>query len=83
MHKPVQAAAEAAAGWPTVRLPGGGEDRVVSVPGIGFSSTQALTPNQLEAPARRGQDTRAILQQLGVPAATAEDLFKQGVIFAP
>lgn len=83
VRKPVQAAAEAATGWPTVRLPAanGGEERSVSVPGIGFSSTQPLTPAQLGTPPRRGQHTAAILQELGVAAAKADELKAKGVTF--
>lgn len=85
VRKPVQAAAEASAAWPTVRLPGAvpGEERVVSVPGIGFSSTRPLTPAQLRTPARRGQDTGAILQELGISPEAADELLKQRVTFEP
>jgi len=85
VRKPVQAAMEAAASWPSVRLPGAsaGEERIVPVPGVGFTSTQALTPAQLRSPARRGQDTAAILRELGISAQEAEELLKQQVIFAP
>lgn len=85
VRKPVQAAMEAAASWPTVRLPvsSDGEERIVPVPGVGFTSTQALTPSLLRSPARRGQDTAAILRELGTTAQETEELLTQKVIFAP
>ena len=81
-----QAAAEAAAdparGWPRVSLPLTAGPHEVPVPGIGFTSSQALTTD-LRAPARRGADTRALLAEGGLDGATINALLAAGAAFEP
>jgi len=81
---PAAAAAEVAVDWPRVPLPatdaqGTGVGRVSPVPGIGFASNLPLTPHALRAPSRRGQDTVAILRELGLSVAAIDDLLAAGV----
>lgn len=76
------AAAEAATGWPQVELPLPGGPRRVSVPGIGYGSSELLT-GPLGAPPRRGADTRAILAQAGLDPATVDAMLADGAAWAP
>lgn len=80
--RPAQAAAEAAKDWPHVELEHPKAPKRVAVPGIGFSSTELLTP-QLRAPVRRGADTRTLLSQAGLDAAVIEAMFADGVASEP
>jgi crotonobetainyl-CoA:carnitine CoA-transferase CaiB-like acyl-CoA transferase len=77
-----QAAAEAAPGWPVVELPLPSGPRRVSVPGIGFQSSETLTA-ALRAPVRRGADTRALLAQAGLDDREIAAMFAAGVAWEP
>jgi crotonobetainyl-CoA:carnitine CoA-transferase CaiB-like acyl-CoA transferase len=52
------------------------------VPGIGFESSETLTP-PLRPPVRRGADTRAVLAEAGLTAATITALFADGAAAEP
>lgn len=79
---PTQAAAQMARHWPEVELPLPGAPRQVRVPGIGFASTETLTP-PLRAPARRGADTRALLAEAGLEPATIAAMLAEGAASEP
>jgi crotonobetainyl-CoA:carnitine CoA-transferase CaiB-like acyl-CoA transferase len=77
-----EAAAEAAVGWPAVALPAPQGQRTVRVPGIGFESTEVLTPT-VRAPARRGADTRAVLGEAGLTTAEIDAMLADGAAWEP
>ncbi|WP_027014320.1 CaiB/BaiF CoA transferase family protein [Comamonas composti] len=79
---PAQAAAEAAKDWPHVELEHPGKSKRVCVPGIGFTSSELLTP-RLRAPVRRGADTRALLARAGMAQTVIEAMFADGVASEP
>jgi crotonobetainyl-CoA:carnitine CoA-transferase CaiB-like acyl-CoA transferase len=76
------AAKAAAHEWPQVSVPGKGGSRRVAVPGIGFTSSEPLTVG-LCAPPRRGGDTRALLAEGGLDAATIDAMLADGAAWAP
>ena len=86
VRRAAQVAAEAAADpaqpWPQVSLPLPGGARQVSVPGIGFTSSQPLTVG-LQPPARRGADTRALLSEGGLDESTIQTLLAAGAAWEP
>ncbi len=79
---PIQAARRLAADWPVVTLDLPEGPRQTAVPGIGFQSTEGLTPH-LRPPARRGQHTREILAQAGLDSGTIETMLTEGVSAEP
>lgn len=80
--RPAQAAAHLARDWPHVELSLAHTSRRVSVPGIGFTSSEPLTPS-LRAPVRRGADTRRILAEAGLEASTIAAMFADGAASEP
>ena len=81
-HVAAEAAADPAQPWPQVSLPLPGGARTVSVPGIGFTSSQPLTVG-LQPPARRGADTRALLSEGGLDESTIQTLLAAGAAWEP
>jgi crotonobetainyl-CoA:carnitine CoA-transferase CaiB-like acyl-CoA transferase len=71
------AARQAPEAWPSVSLALPGGDRTVTVPGVGYASTERLTPT-LEAPVRRGAHTREILTEAGLDEATITGMLDDG-----
>jgi crotonobetainyl-CoA:carnitine CoA-transferase CaiB-like acyl-CoA transferase len=71
------AARHASTGWPQVTLPLPGGGRATRVPGIGFDSSEPLTP-PLRPPVRRGADTRAVLAEAGLSEDDVEALLAAG-----
>lgn len=80
--RPAQAAAQMARDWPHVELSLPHTSRRVPVPGIGFTSSEPLTPS-LRAPVRRGADTRRILAEAGLEASTIAAMFADGAASEP
>ncbi|MDE2396043.1 MAG: CoA transferase [Burkholderiales bacterium] len=80
VRKPVEAARAVAGDWPAVELPG--RARAVPVPGIGFASSEPLTVG-LRSPVRRGADTRALLAEAGLDAATIQAMLDEGAAWEP
>lgn len=76
------AAQAAAAHWPQVELPLPTGPRRVAVPGIGFGSSEPLTVG-LGPPPRRGADTRALLVEAGLDAATVNMMLADGAAWEP
>ena len=76
------AAQSAAAHWPSVDVPLPDGSRRVSVPGIGFSSSEPLTVG-LAPPPRRGAQTRALLAEAGLDDATISGMFADGTAWEP
>lgn len=76
------AARAAAPAWPQVSVPAPAGTRRVSVPGIGFASSEPLTVG-LADPRRRGADTRALLAEAGLDADTIEAMLADGSASAP
>ncbi|WP_200844043.1 CaiB/BaiF CoA-transferase family protein [Pantoea sp. 18069] len=79
---PAQAAAEAARHWPHVELEHPKATKRVPVPGIGFTSSEVLTPS-LRAPVRRGADTRVLLAQAGLDESVIEAMLADGAASEP
>jgi crotonobetainyl-CoA:carnitine CoA-transferase CaiB-like acyl-CoA transferase len=82
VRRAAEAAAAAAPAWPPVSLPLPAGARALRVPGIGFESSETLTP-PLRPPVRRGADTRAVLAEAGLTAATITALFADGAAAEP
>lgn len=80
--RPAQAAAQMARDWPHVELPLPKGARRVPVPGIGFTSSEPLTPS-LRAPVRRGADTRRLLAEAGLEAPTIAAMLADGAASEP
>ncbi|MET3372650.1 crotonobetainyl-CoA:carnitine CoA-transferase CaiB-like acyl-CoA transferase [Variovorax boronicumulans] len=80
--RPAQAAAQMARDWPHVELPLPNGARRVPVPGIGFTSSEPLTPS-LRAPVRRGADTRRLLAEAGLEAPTIAAMLADGAASEP
>jgi crotonobetainyl-CoA:carnitine CoA-transferase CaiB-like acyl-CoA transferase len=76
------AAQSAAAHWPAVDLPSSDGTRRVSVPGIGFDSSEPLTVG-LGAPPRRGAQTRVLLAEAGLDDATINAMLADGAAWEP
>jgi crotonobetainyl-CoA:carnitine CoA-transferase CaiB-like acyl-CoA transferase len=81
---PVEAARDAAAAWPRVKIPamGGHGERSIPVPGIGYTSNKPLTAPELAPPPRRGRDSRAVATELGFDSTQIEQLIQARVLFA-
>ncbi len=79
---PAQAAAAAAKEWPHVELKHSKATKRVPVPGIGFTSSEPLTP-ALRAPVRRGADTRQLLAAAGLAQPVIEAMLADGVASVP
>lgn len=80
---PMQAVRSVCSDWPEVDLAMGADSpRRVRVPGIGFSSTKALT-GQLAAPQRRGEHTRQWLEGAGLAREEIASLLERGKVFEP
>ena len=86
VRRAAQAAAEAAVEpgnrWPQVDLPTPSGPRRVSVPGIGFASNLPLTVD-LQAPVRRGADTRALLAEGGLDLPTINAMLADRTAWEP
>lgn len=78
VRTPAQAAAALSDRWPQVELALPAGPRMQAVPGIGFASSEQLTPAPLRAPPRRGQHTRELLAEGGLDVATIEALIAEG-----
>jgi len=76
------AARAAAPAWPQVSVPAAVGTRRVAVPGIGFDSSEPLTVGLCDPP-RRGADTRALLAEAGLDAATISAMLADGAAWAP
>ena len=85
VRSPAEAATEASKAWPRITLPAtrSSSGRTVAVPGIGFTSTEPMTHEVLRSPPRRGQDTRAVLSELGMGVDQIDELISAGLAAEP
>ncbi|KFJ13250.1 coA-transferase III family protein [Delftia acidovorans] len=80
--RPVEAAAHASKLWPHVVIEHPKAPKRVPVPGIGFTSSEPLTP-ALRAPVRRGADTRALLAEAGLNEEVINAMLASGAACEP
>ncbi len=80
--RPAEAAAQAAVDWPQVDLVHPKGSKRVPVPGIGFTSSEMLTP-ALRAPARRGAHTREVLALAGLSEDVIAAMLADGAASEP